>query len=209
MELLMALGVTAIMGTVATAPSDPGEEFLRRVEARHRAAGTLTARFVQSYTSGLIGRTLVERGTVSIKSPGRMLWEYKDPEKKTFVSDGRAFYFYVPADRQVVIREQAGEKGVAALLLSGGEAVGQFAVEVRPGAAAGLTRLRLVPRRPDPEVEDVLLDVDDQARIHAIEVHDAQGNRSQFQFDSIREGVSLPDRLFRFEIPKGVEVIAG
>jgi outer membrane lipoprotein carrier protein len=207
MELLMALGVTAIMGSAAAA-ADPGEALLRRVEARHRAAGTLTARFVQSYTSGLLGRTLVERGTVSIKSPGRMLWEYKDPEKKTFVSDGRTFYFYVPADRQVVIREQAGEKGVAALLLSGGEALGQFSVEARP-ATAGLTRLRLAPRRADPEVEEVLLDVDDQARIHAIEVRDAQGNRSVFRFDSIREGVSLPDRLFRFAIPKGVEVIAG
>jgi outer membrane lipoprotein carrier protein len=209
MELLMALAVTAIVGSIAPAPAtDRGEELLRRVEARHRAAGTLTAHFVQSYTSGLLGRTLVERGTVKVKSPGRMLWEYKEPEKKTFVSDGRTFYFYVPADRQVVIREQAGEKGVAALLLSGGEVLRQFAVETQPGAP-GLQRLRLTPRRPDPEVEDVLLDVDDEGRIHAIEVHDAQGNRSVFRFDSIREGVSLPDRLFRFEVPKGVEVITG
>jgi outer membrane lipoprotein carrier protein len=210
MELLMALGVTAMVGSVVAspAPGSAAEELLRRVEARQHAASGLTARFVQTYKSGLLGREVVESGNVSVKAPGRMLWEYKQPEKKTFVSDGRTFYFYVPADRQVIVRDQAGEKGVAALLLSGGEVSRGFAVELQP-AAAGFQRLRLTPRQADPEVQEVLLDVDEGARIRAIEVRDAQGNRSLFRFESIREGVKLPDRLFRFEIPRGVEVIAG
>mgnify|MGYP003694233875 CR=1 FL=1 len=35
---------------------------------------------------------VVERGTLAIKKPGRMRWEYKEPEHKLFVSDGKQFF---------------------------------------------------------------------------------------------------------------------
>lgn len=210
MELLTALALAGALAGVATpATSDPAQALARRMEQRHRAAGDLTARFVQTYRSGLIGREIVERGVVSIKQPGRMRWEYQKPEKKTFVSDGKTFYFYVPADRQVIVRDQAGDRGVPALLLSGqGDLLQQFeaGMEVAP---AGRARLRLVPRKPDPEIEKVFVDLDGDARIRAIQVFDAQGNVSRFDFDDIRENVGLKDRLFRFEIPRGVEVVSG
>ena len=66
-----------------------------------------------------------------------------------------------------------------------------------------------MPRTPDPEIEHVLLDADAQARIRGITVVDAQGSRSQFTFDSFKENVGLRDSLFRFEVPRGVEVVAG
>jgi outer membrane lipoprotein carrier protein len=210
MELLTALALTGMLaGRAAPAGSDPAQDLARRMEERHRATSDLTARFVQTYKSGLIGREIVERGVVSIKQPGRMRWEYQRPEKKTFVSDGKTFYFYVPADRQVIIRDQAGDRGVPALLLSGqGNLLQQFeaALETAP---AGRARLRLVPRKPDPEIEKVFVDVDGAARIHAIQVFDAQGNVSRFDFEDIRENVGLKDRLFRFDIPNGVEVVSG
>ena len=43
----------------------------------------------------------------------------------------------------------------------------------------------------------------------AVAVRDAQGNESRFAFEGIKENVGLPDRLFRFQIPEGVEVVAG
>jgi len=36
-----------------------------------------------------------------------------------------------------------------------------------------------------------------------------QGNRTRFRFEDVRENTGLADRLFRFEPPKGVEVIRG
>jgi outer membrane lipoprotein-sorting protein len=55
----------------------------------------------------------------------------------------------------------------------------------------------------------VLLEVDAGARIRSIEVVDVQGNRSHFRFQDVRENVGLKDKLFRFEIPDGVEVVSG
>jgi outer membrane lipoprotein carrier protein len=211
--LLLAAGLS----TSAAAPNGPpapgvdpqAEALAQRLDARHRRTGDLRARFIQSYRSGLLGREVIERGSVSIKRPGRMLWEYRDPERKTFVSDGTRYYFYVPADRQVIVRDQAGDQGLAALLLSGDAAIlDKFEVALEP-AATGVQRLRLLPRRPDAEVERVFLEVDARDRIVLLEVHDVQGNRSRFRFEDLRENTGLPDRLFRFEIPRGVEVVAG
>jgi outer membrane lipoprotein carrier protein len=208
----MALGLTgsllaALAGTAP--PSSPAAEALaRRVDARARGVRDLTARFVQSYRSGILGREVVERGTLAIKKPGRMRWEYKEPEKKLFVSDGKQFYFYVPADRQVIVKEQAGEQGIPAFLLAGQGILDQF--DVFPEAALpGRERLRLVPRKADQEVERIFLDVDAEARVRAIEVWDVQGGHSRYQFEDVKENVGVPDGQFQFEIPRGVEVVAG
>jgi outer membrane lipoprotein carrier protein len=204
----LATAVGALLA--AGLAGDPAADLARRVESRHRTNTGLTARFVQTYRSGVLGRSVVERGTLRIKPPGRMRWDYREPEQKTFVSDGKTFYFYVPADRQVIVKEQAGERGIAVTLLAGrGDILSEFQVALEEDAPAGLRRLRLTPRRPDPDVEQVLLDVDDGGRIHGIEILDVQGNASRFKFDAVRDDVGLPDRIFRFEIPPGVEKVLG
>jgi outer membrane lipoprotein carrier protein len=208
-ELLSALVLTSALAAAPIPPASPAEALARRVEQRQRAAIDLTARFVQTYRSGLIGREVKERGLLWLKRPGRMLWEYRQPEKKTFVADGKSFYFYIPAERQVIIRKQAGEKSIPALLLSGqSDLVSEFAVTLE-SAPAGLQRLKLVPRKADAEVESVLVDVDATDRIRAIAVTDTQGNHTRFEFDEIRENLGLKDRLFQFRIPPGVEVVSG
>lgn len=207
----LALPLLALAAALA-APPPPvsAEDLARRIERRHRAVADLTARFTQTYRSGTLGREVVERGTLSVRRPGRMRWEYREPERKTFVADGRSFYFYVPADRQVVVRDAAGAGDLPALLLSGqGDLLGQFEAALEEAPEPNRRRLRLTPRRDDPEVQGVLLDVDGEDRIRAISVLDAQGNRSRFVFEGIRENVGLPESDFRFEVPAGVEVVKG
>jgi outer membrane lipoprotein carrier protein len=182
------------------------EGLVKRVEERSRRTTSLVADFVQTYRSAAMGRELVERGTLQLKRPGRMRWEYQQPEKKTFVSDGKTFYFYVPAERQVIVREQAGDRGIAVRLLSGdGGILSQF--DASPEADG--KRLKLVPKKPDPELEAAYLETDPEGRILGIEIRDVQGNQSRFTFGRLRENVALDDRQFRFEVPKGVAVIGG
>ena len=210
----MALQVTGVVLALAlpAAPAgaaDSGEALARRVDARQAGVRDLTARFVQSYRSGVLGREVTERGTVAIKKPGLMRWEYREPEKKLFVSDGKQFFFYVPADKQVIVKAQdSGDQGVAAIVLGGGrilEHFQAFAEDPLPGRE----RLRLVPRKPDADVQRVYLDLDAGARVVAIEVWDAQGGHSRFQFEGVKENVGVRDDAFRFQPPPGVEVVTG
>ena len=213
MKLLRVLGFTALVATVPLLRADdvgPAATLARRIDRRHQALGDLTARFVQTYRSGLMQRDVTESGVVSIKRPGRMRWEYREPEKKLFVADGKNFYFYVPADHQVIVRKTGGERGIPALLLAGrGGILTEFTVALEPPPAEGRQRMKLTPRKQDPEVETVFLEVDAGDRVRSIEVLDPQGNQSRFLFEDIRENVGLRDGLFQFKIPQGVEVISG
>ena len=57
--------------------------------------------FIQTYEGGALRRKATEGGTVYIKKPGKMRWDYTAPEKKLFISDGRTI-FLLPADKQVM-----------------------------------------------------------------------------------------------------------
>ena len=208
--LLAGVLLWSFAPALGAAGTPSARDVLDRVEKRHRAVADLSASFVQSYRSGMLGRELRETGRVWLKRPGRMLWQYEKPEKKTFLSDGRRYWFYVPADRQVVVREQAGDKSLPTLLLSQtADLSAQFTEKLLKSPGPGLERLELTPRKPDPEVQRVEMDVDAMGRIVAIDVHDTQGNRSRFTFDGIRENEGVPDRMFRFDPPAGVEIVTG
>jgi outer membrane lipoprotein carrier protein len=199
-------------GSAPSADPDAGlvENLVKRIEERHARTKDIVARFVQSYRSGLLGRELVERGVVSIKRPGRMRWEYKDPEEKLFVSDGKNFYFYVPEDRQVIVQEQDAQRSLAARLLFGsGGLLEEFEATLEEPWEDGVLTVRLVPRQEDAELERAYIDVEPSGLIRSILLEDLQGNRTRFRFENLRENTNLPDRLFRFEIPSGVEVIRG
>jgi outer membrane lipoprotein carrier protein len=210
--LLAALLALAPASAKAEPPAAGGDatarRLLRTVEERHGRTTDLVARFSQSYRSGMLGREVIERGTLSIKRPGRMRWEYKDPEPKLFVSDGRTFYFYVPADRQVMVSEQDDQRSLAARLLSGqGGLAEEFEATLDEPLEEGVMRLRLEPRREQPDVRRAWVDVEPSGRIRSILLEDVQGNRTRFRFESIRENTGVADAAFRFEVPKGVEVI--
>ena len=194
----------------ADADAELARSLVRRIEERQARAADLVARFTQSYRSGMLGREVTERGVVSIKRPGRMRWEYKDPEEKLFVSDGRTFYFYVPADRQVIVSEQDEQRSLPARLLSGrGGLLDEFDASLEPPPEEGVVRLKLVPREEEAEVARAYVDAEPAGRIRSILIEDAQGNRTRFRFENVRENTGLDDRLFRFEVPKGVEVVHG
>ncbi len=199
---------------VAAAPaaeaSDSARGLVRAIEEHYARTRDMVARFSQSYRSGMLGREIVERGRLSMKQPGRMRWEYQDPEPKLFVSDGRSFYFYVPADKQVVVSEQDPRRSLAARLLSGrGGILDEFDAALETPEEEGVLRLRLVPRKPQTDVDRATIDAEPGGRIRSILLEDVQGNRTRFRFEGVRENSGLDERLFRFVVPKGVEVVRG
>lgn len=208
--LAVAQAAAPVAPAGAAADARLARSVLRRVEERHARTSDLVARFSQSYRSGLLGREVVEHGLVSIKRPGRMRWEYKDPEPKLFVSDGRTFYFYVPADKQVIVSEQDEQRSLAARLLSGrGGLADEFDASMDEPLEEGVLRVRLVPRHEQPDVQRAFVDVEPSGRIRSILLEDVQGNRTRFRFESVRENTGVKDDQFRFTVPPGVEVIRG
>src|SRR5450755_5107004 len=68
------------------------------VDTHYNHLRSLEAEFTEVYRGSGMERT--ETGTLWLKKPGKMRWEYRSPRDKLFVSDGKDAWFYVPADRQ-------------------------------------------------------------------------------------------------------------
>src|ERR1700758_4648337 len=80
----------------------PGAELestAKAVDEHYNRLRSLQAEFTEIYSGAGIERT--ESGTLWLKQPGKMRWEYRSPRDKLFLSDGRDAWFYLPSDKQV------------------------------------------------------------------------------------------------------------
>src|SRR6202158_4696224 len=69
------------------------------VDAHYNHLRSLHAEFTEIFRGAGMDRT--ESGTLWLKKPGKMRWEYRSPKDKLFLSDGKDAWFYLPADKQV------------------------------------------------------------------------------------------------------------
>ena len=197
----------------AQAPPEPAESLARAVQQRYATVRDFSADFVHSYRGGVLRTEAVERGTVIVKKPGRMRWEYTSPERKLFVSDGSRLYAYVPEDRQVTVSNMPDEDhaSTAILFLAGrGDLTRDFipSIEAAMDTPRGTVALKLTPRQPEIEYEWLVLVVDRASlQTRQLITADAQGGRSTFVFTNLRENIDPADRTFAFIIPRGVDVI--
>lgn len=182
---------------------------LKSFDARSRTIRDFTAKFTQTYRSGALGRAIVETGNVKVKRPSRMLFEYVTPDKKLFVADGDSYYFYVPRDKQVMVQNQRGDQRATARILAEGRLLDHFKCVGEETDALG-RKLILEPRadEKDANVTRIAVVLDAQLRLLALEIRDAEGSTSRMVFDGFKENVGLRDSEFRFDVPRGVEVIS-
>src|SRR5579862_5997299 len=101
----IALGLTAIALTGLGRAEDV-KTVAAAVDAHYNHLRSLEAEFTELYRGSGMERT--ETGTLWLKKPGKMRWEYRSPREKLFVSDGKDAWFYVPSDRQA--RKTAAKK---------------------------------------------------------------------------------------------------
>ena len=182
------------------------------VQQKYDRVRDFTAEFTHTYEGGVLNRKSTERGTVQIKKPGRMRWEYTAPDKKVFVSDGRKIYSYIPVDKQVIVGDVPtdDEATTAVLFLAGkGSLTRDFNVKYAEGTTEGVLALRLDPKRKQRDYDWLVLGVDPKTmQIRSLTAADQQGGRSTFEFSKYRENTGLADALFNFKIPKGADVIS-
>ena len=156
---------------------------------------------------------MTERGTVNIKKPGKMRWDYQFPEKKLFISDGFTLYSYLPADRQVIVGTiPPSDDTSPALFLAGrarlSESFNAAYVEPENELASTFT-LQLTPKATNADYKTLLLTVSRKSlSIVKIRSTDFQDAVSTFTFSSLKENLDPPDSLFTFNPPSGTEIIS-
>lgn len=200
----------AVPATAQESRALSAQEVAAALQKKYDSVRDFTADFVQDSEGGVLRKKQSESGFVQVKKPGKMRWDYKKPEPKVFVSDGRRIYLHVPADNQVIISPVPDEDQAttAVLFLVGkGNLTRDFTVTFVPGASADTYGLRLQPRLPERDYDWLQMVVDRRTlQIRSLSAAESQGGRSTFQFSNFKENVGLTDKVFEFKIPRGAEV---
>jgi len=197
----------------AQAPSRSPQDLQQALQQRYELVLDFAADFTHTYEGGMLRSRLVERGTMLVKRPGRMRWDYREPERKLFVSDGERLYSYLPEDRQVIIGRLPGDNAATtpALFLAGaGDFVDDFtaAFDVVQDPPPDSYVLRLTPTLTERDFEFLTLVIDASTlAIVRLISYDLQGGVSTFVFSNLQENQGLSDTPFTFEIPPGTDVI--
>jgi outer membrane lipoprotein carrier protein len=196
---------------LAQGPNRPAGEAARLIQQKYDKVRDFTADFTQTYQGGVLRKTSTEKGTLQVKKPGRMRWEYTSPEQKLFVSDGQKIYSYIPADRQVIVSSVPTDDRAttAVLFLVGkGDLARDFNVSYADAAAPGTIALKLDPKSRQADYDWLELVVDRESlQIRTLIAAEREGGRSTFQFSNYRENTGLADKIFTFKIPRGVDVV--
>ena len=181
------------------------------LQRRYEGIRDFSADFTHTYRGGVLRTSVTEQGTMVVKRPGMMRWEYTEPEQKTFVSDGSRMYAYIPADRQVIVSTlpPVTDSPTPALFLSGrGDLARDFDASWDSNASEELWALRLVPRGETPDYTALVVTLDPTTlQIQAFSSVDHQGGRSTFSFRNLKENQGVPDTAFVFRMPQGVDIL--
>jgi len=184
----------------------------RSVDDYYNHLKSFKAAFTEVYQGPGISRT--ESGTLWLKKPGRMRWEYHVPREKLFLIDSQHAYFYVTGERQArktplknlddirsplryLLGKTKLEKELESLSLA------PDLTPLQPGDIV----LRGVPKMMKDRITSVVLEISPAHEIHRIVIHGVDDTVTDFRFSQIEQNVPVQDSLFRFTPPPGVETL--
>lgn len=209
LALALALAsATATLAHAGAAEPEP-EELLVPIQEHYRKIETLRAGFRQTSRVVSIGRDELSDGSVVVKRPGRMRWEYVSPHASVIVFDGKTVRMYDAGEGKLQIAPVGPDMispTALGFLLGESDLSSEFRAE-RLDAAAGELRLRLLPREDAPfEYLELHLAAETYTLRGSVLV-DLFGNRTELLFHDVGENVPLTPDTFALEVPSDTEVI--
>jgi outer membrane lipoprotein carrier protein len=204
--------VAFILLAVASFAQSDVHAIADRLDQHYNHIDTLQVSFSETYHSAGVNRS--ETGTLMLKKPGKMRWDYMQPRAKLFLSDGKTAWFYVPGEQQVrkaPVKSLDDLRSPLRYLLGKTKLEKEFerlalAPDVKP-LDSGNVVLRGVPKSMSDRVNQVLLEIAPDSRLRRIIIEEADGSTTEFQFTDEKTNPALTDAQFRFTPPPGVETV--
>jgi outer membrane lipoprotein carrier protein len=208
----MLIAVLVGLLVAAGPPTDEKARVVAGLQAWLDGTQTLDMRFQQSLVSNALGTTATESGRLYLERPGKLRWDYLDPEKKIALLLGDRTALYLEDERLMSRGRLSGEQGLFPRLLAGHDRVDEFfmaSLVATPSTGGhGSYRLRLVPKGDRGALGAGTLTLRPPVfLIEGAELLDETGNRTTYAFSNVRRNRPLPEGLFAFEPPPGTEVV--
>ncbi len=182
---------------------------LRKVDDHYNHLTSLRTHYIERYSGMGMDRT--EEGTLLLKKPGRMRWNYADPVGKVFVLDGKFAWFYTPGDAQVqrVPAKELDDMRSPLRFLLGHTQLKKELDGIVVAPEGGGFRISGVPKGMEQRLKLLTLEVSAAGSIQGMKLEEVDGAVTEFTFSEMQENVPVRDGDFSFTPPAGVAVVDG
>lgn len=203
----------ALLGTGAAAQQQRIGALAFALDGRYNSIHSWMADFEQTYTSGLNSQT--QSGRLYLQKPGRMRWDYEQPERKTFLVADNRVWQYTAGARDATVTELKSSHDLRTPLRF---LLGHLDL---PKEVKGLSYSGLEPWHAGDVVihgypvdngegwREVFLEVRPGYEIVRLVIVGMDGSQNDIRFSRIRVNTTLPKDIFRFTPPAGVRVVPG
>ena len=200
MLLLPALALTAV-----SAHADPAS--VASLTNLLDKSKTLTARFSQLTLDG--GGTQLQEtaGEMAVQRPGLFYWKTDAPNDQTIVSDGQKVTLWDPDLEQATIKKLDPRLSqTPALLLSGDVSQISQSFDITSKQASNVIDFTLKPKSKDTLFDSLRLSFRNGV-INDMQLVDSVGQRTNILFTGVKANEPVAASKFKFDIPKGADVI--
>ena len=157
---------------------------------------------------GREGRLTQEsKGSFVFQRPGRFRWTYAKPVDQVIVGDGERVWIHDRDLNQVTVRRLSKALGsTPAALLAGASDVEKAFSLADAGTRDGLEWLEARPKEAEAGFERIRMGFG-AAGLEAMELTDNFGQTTRLRFLNVQRNPKLDGGEFRFEPPKGADVL--
>jgi len=204
------LSVVLSMAAVASAQQPSVHDVAKRVDDHYNHLRSLRLDYTEHYRG--LGMDRTENGTLLLKKPGRMRWNYSAPVGKVFVLDGKNAYFYPPGDAQAqkIPAKQLDDLRSPLRFLLGHTQIEKELNNITMVTNGGVAQISGVPKGMEQRVKRLTITCNPQnGIITGLKLEEIDGSVTEFHFSNLKENVPVKDDDFQFTAPAGVTIVSG
>lgn len=209
-----ATAATAAAPAATAAARPAAAEVVGLLQKEYERTAVIKAKFTQTL-SGPTGKRNAS-GTVVLKKPGKMRWDYEKPEKKLFVADGTNLWVYEPEDEQAFKQSLSSSQlpTQVSFLFGRGKLLDDFEVSYLDGQPYGEPSdfvLKLVPKVATAQYRHLVFVV--SPTTHLVKetlLFDQQGGTNHIVFSALEQNpkTGADDSRFAFTPPANTKIIS-
>lgn len=197
--LIAALFPALLLGAATAARAQAGAA---EVEKYFNGLGTLQARFVQNNPNGSI-----VQGTLYVRRPGRMRFEYDAPSQLKIVADGTQVTLWDPGTRDFG-QWPIGWTAASFLVKDPLQLSGDLTVETTERRDGQLLMTVVQTRRPQ-EGKVIVRFAEGPLALRGWSIVDNRGNKVDVTLVDLKTGLQLADSLFKYDGPDAGQIRQG
>jgi len=186
------------------------DKIMDSVEKKYAVAG-FSACFIQESTLKAMDITDSASGKVTVKRPGKMRWEYEEPDRQIILTDGKDLWIYRPEDNQVMIGKFPSffGDGKGASFLSDIRLIRQkFNITLEGTDRDDYYILKLLPVNKTYDLSYINLSISKKTfYVEEVITYNLYGDETRIKLVDIKLLENPEDSIFIFNIPYGTEVL--